>query len=124
MTVPPSPVATTTPAAVSAPPRPATTSPATPWRVGERARLLPRLLAVTADELDAASIPRRRCLLARLIDARDGEARRLRAGHWSASPLRLAALTEAISAETASLEDGADPADVSEPDPRTRRDRP
>lgn len=108
MPEPPSPDATAAMAFAHTRPRRETAPLPPPWRAGERARVLSRLLAVTADDLGADGVRARRHMLERLIEARDREARRARAGHWSASPLRLRALAEAILAETAALEGGSD----------------
>lgn len=68
----------------------------------ERARVLPRLMPLTAAELaDHSAIGRRR-VADRLIEALAAERRRGRAGHWSYSHARHLGLLEALAAERTS----------------------
>ena len=72
------------------------------WKPGERARILPRLSAISTTAL----MPGGRGdfgTMTRLREAYAAEARRVEAGHWSASALRLQGLREALAAERATL---------------------
>jgi hypothetical protein len=78
-------------------PAPSTTVEA--WRRGERERILPRLVAVTPDDVadrSADGVARVRAVLERALA---GERRRARARHWSYSLARHVGLIEALDAE-------------------------
>ena len=74
------------------------TEAASAWRPGERARILPRLLALDPADLAPDGASRRR-LIARLDAALADEIRREATGHWSAAAARRLGLGEALAAE-------------------------
>jgi len=69
----------------------------------ERERMLPRLIAVSPEDLADGSRETGRTILRRLLLALRGERRRGRAGHWSYDLDRHIGLVQAVAAERARL---------------------